>query len=142
MRYVGWFAAVVVVAVLAAGCGGGQGAQAPAPPSGGQGAPPAPGGAIAPAGGEIVVVGKDNFFEPQDLTLRAGEAYEIRFKNEGTTVHNLIIQAKDAGGDFASDIVVNGGAESLIKVKIDREGTYKVVCTYHPEMVGEVKVTR
>jgi plastocyanin len=139
MRHARWFAAVVVVAVLAAGCGGGPGAQAPAPPP----AQPAPGGAAAPpSGGEIVIVGKDNFYEPQTLTLKAGQAYDIRFKNDGTTVHNLIIQAKDAGGDFASDIVVNGGAESLIKVKIDREGTYKIVCTYHPEMVGEVKVTR
>jgi plastocyanin len=133
----------MVLAVLAAGCGGGQGAQAPspqaAPPAPGPGPAATPGPAAAP--GEIVVVGKDNFYEPTTIALKAGEAYDVLFKNEGTTVHNLIIQAKDgAGQDFASDIVVNGGGESRIKVKIDRPGTYKVVCTYHPEMVGEVKV--
>jgi plastocyanin len=143
MRLVSWTIVVIALAVLAAGCGGGQGARTPAPqaapPASGPGPATASGPAAAP--GAIVVVGKDNFYEPATLALKAGQSYEILFKNEGTTVHNLIVQAKDsAGQDFASDIVVNGGGESRIKVKIDRAGTYKIVCTYHPEMVGEVKV--
>lgn len=29
-----------------------------------------------------------------------------------------------------------------VEIKIDREGTYTMQCTYHPEMKGELKATR
>jgi plastocyanin len=134
--------AVMLVTALAAGCGG-RGAQQPAQPQpAGQASPAAP-AAQAPTGGAIKIVMKDNLYEPATITIKAGQEYEFVTPNEGTTVHNLIIQSKDqAGQDFASDIAVNAGQESRFKVKIDKEGTYKMVCTYHPEMVGEVKVTK
>ncbi|MDR7522880.1 MAG: cupredoxin domain-containing protein [Armatimonadota bacterium] len=137
MRSAVWLVAVLLVAVLAAGCGG-RSAQPPQPqPEQPTGAAPA-----SPAGTtEIKIVGKDNLYEPATITIKAGREYEFEFDNEGTTVHNLIIQAKDqVGQDFASDIAVNAGQESKFKVKIDKPGTYKMVCTYHPEMVGELKV--
>jgi plastocyanin len=142
MRNVFVIVAVMLVTALVAGCGG-RGAQQPAQPQpAGQATPAAP-EAQAPAGGEIKIVMKDNLFEPATVTIKAGQEYEFVAPNEGTTVHNLIIQAKDqAGQDFASEIAVNAGQESRFKVKIDKEGTYKMICTYHPEMVGEVKVTK
>ncbi|MDQ7858382.1 MAG: cupredoxin domain-containing protein [Armatimonadota bacterium] len=89
----------------------------------------------------ITVIGKDNFYEPATLSLRPAADYEVHFKNEGMTVHNLIFQTQAAvGRDFASDIAVSPGAESIIPVRIDRAGTYRFVCTYHPEMVGEARV--
>ncbi|MDR7418615.1 MAG: cupredoxin domain-containing protein [Armatimonadota bacterium] len=148
MRNALFVIAVLLVAALAAGCGG-RGAEQPPQPAAQSPAPaasPAAPGAspAAPAGEgtEITIVGKDNLFEPATVTIKAGQEYTFEFKNEGTTVHNLIVQAQDAGGDFASDVAVNAGQESKFKVKIDKEGTYKMICTYHPEMVGEVKVTR
>ncbi len=142
MRNAVWIVAVVLVAAVAAGCGG-RGAEQPQQPAA---QPPAqPAQPAMPAGpGEVIrVEGGDNYFEPATITITAGREYEIDFVNVGTTVHNLIIQARDAAGqDFASDIAVNAGQSSKFKVKIDREGTYKIICTYHPEMVGELKVTR
>jgi plastocyanin len=139
---------VLLVAALAAGCGG-RGTEQPQQPAAQpspEASPAAPGASPAApaAGGEtITILGKDNLYEPATVTISAGKEYEFVFKNEGTTVHNLIIQAKDAAGtDFASDIAVNAGQDSKFKVKIDKEGTYKMVCTYHPEMVGELKVTQ
>jgi plastocyanin len=147
---------VLLAAALAAGCGG-RGAEqpqqpvaqpspaaSPAAPAASPAAPAASPAVPAPVGGEtITIIGKDNLFEPATVTVSAGKEYQIVFKNEGTTVHNLIIQAKDAvGSDFASDIAVNAGQDSKFKVKIDKEGTYKMICTYHPEMVGELKVTK
>ncbi|MGQ0570596.1 MAG: cupredoxin domain-containing protein [Armatimonadota bacterium] len=130
-----WLVAVTLAAALAAGCGG-RGAQRPSQP--GQSPQPTTG-----TGGEIKIVGKDNVYEPVKVTLAAGREYTFSFKNIGTTVHNYIIQAKDqVGQDFASDIAVNAGQDSRFKVKIDRPGTYKVICTYHPEMTGEVRVTQ
>jgi plastocyanin len=145
--------ALVLVAAVVAGCGGG-GAQQPsqpaAQPPAGQASPagqaPAPASSPATSGGavtgsEVRIVGKDNLWEPVNVTVKAGQEYEFVVKNEGTTVHNYIINSKDqVGQDFASDVAVNAGQESKFKVKIDKAGTYKVTCTYHPEMTGEVKV--
>jgi plastocyanin len=134
---------LVLAAVVVAGCGGGgsssssqsSSSSSPSPAS----SPAASGGASS--GSVIKVIGKDNLYEPVNVTIKAGQEYEFEFDNKGTTVHNYIINSKDqAGQDFASDIAVNGGQESKFKVKIDKAGTYKVTCTYHPEMVGEVKV--
>jgi len=138
-----WIVAVMLVAALAAGCSGKQ-AEQPSQPT--AAATPA-GGAASPAGGapassQITIVGKDNTYEPATVTIKAGQEVEIDFKNTGTTVHNLIVQAKDqAGQDFNSDIAVNAGQDSKFKVKIDKPGTYVMQCTYHPEMKGELKVT-
>lgn len=135
--------AVMIITALAAGCGR-RGAEQPAQPQqpAAQVSPAAP-AAQAPSGGEVKIVMKDNLFEPATVTIKAGQEYEFVSPNVGTTVHNLIIQSKDAAGqDFASDIAVDAGQESKFKVKIDKEGTYKMVCTYHPEMVGELKVVK
>jgi plastocyanin len=145
-----WIVAVMLVAALATGCGGKQAEQPPAPtaaatPAGGAASPA--GGAASPAGGApsagaVTIVGKDNVYEPATVTIKAGQEVEIDFKNVGTTVHNLIVQAKDqVGQDFNSDIAVNAGQDSKFKVKIDKPGTYTMQCTYHPEMKGELKVT-
>ena len=131
-----WIVAVMLVAALAAGCGGKQAEQ-----------PSQPTAAATPAGGapgkrEITIVGTENVYDPATVTIKAGQELEITFKNVGTTVHNIIVQAKDqVGQDFNSDIAVNAGQESKFKVKIDKPGTYKMTCTYHPEMTGELKVT-
>jgi plastocyanin len=144
-----WIVAVMLVAGLAAGCGGKQAEQPSAPtaaatPAGGA-ATPAGGAAspagVAPAAGAVTILGKDNLYDPASVTIKAGQEVEFTFKNEGTTVHNVIIQSKDqVGQDFNSDIAVNAGQESKFKVKIDKPGTYTMQCTYHPEMKGELKV--
>lgn len=128
-----WVVAVALVAVLAAGCGGKAAEEKKAPE------------AVSPPQetGKVVIVGKDNVFEPASVEIKAGREYEFEFKNEGVAVHNLIIQARDqAGQDFTSDIAVNAGQGSTFKVKLDKEGTYTYMCTYHPEMKGEIKVTK
>lgn len=135
--------AVMIVTALAAGCGGRRAEQPAQPQQPAAEVSPAAPAAQAPSGGEVKIVMKDNLFEPATVTIKAGQEYEFVAPNVGTTVHNLIIQSKDAAGqDFASDIAVNAGQESKFKVKIDKEGTYKMICTYHPEMVGEVKVVK
>ena len=142
MRNAFFVVAVMLIAAIAAGCGG-RGAQQPAQQQPAAQASPAAPAAPAGAGGTITIVMKDNLYEPATVTIKAGQEYEFVTPNQGTTVHNLIIQAKDAvGQDFSSDIAVNAGQESKFKVKIDKEGTYPMVCTYHPEMKGELKVVR
>jgi plastocyanin len=131
-----WLIVITLAAVAVAGCGGGRSSsssQQPTPQSTGS-------GGVSP-GSTIKVVGTDNVYEPANVTIKAGQEYEFAFENKGTTVHNYIVNSKDQiGQDLTSDIAVNSGQESKFKVKIDKPGTYKVTCTYHPEMVGEVKV--
>jgi len=137
MSRVMWLVVVVLAAAVVAGCGGGgSSSQSTSQPTAG---PTSSGGAST--GSTVTVVGKDNVYEPATVTIKVGQEYEFAFDNKGTTVHNYIINSKDqVGQDFTSDIAVNGGQENKFKVKIDKPGTYKVTCTYHPEMVGEVKV--
>ena len=127
MRTALWWVAVALVAVVAAGCGGKAAEDKPGPA----------------AANTITIVGKDNVYEPVNVEIKAGQEYEVVFKNQGTSVHNLVVQAKAAvGEDFQTDVVVNEQQESKFKVKIDKEGTYTMVCTYHPEMKGDLKVTK
>lgn len=122
-----WWIGVALVAIAVAGCG---------PRDTGQPTTPEEKGAVT-------IVGKDNVFEPDTIEVKAGREYEITFKNEGTAVHNLVIQTKDAlGQDFASDAAVNTGDTDKFTVTISREGSYKMQCTYHPEMTGTVKVVK
>lgn len=137
-----WFGiSAALVAMLAAGCGG-KTAQQPQPtqtPAG----QASPGAQPSGPAGKITIVGKDNEYVPAIVTVKAGQEAEILFKNVGTSVHNLIVQSKDAAGqDFQTDVVVNTNQDSTFKVKIDKPGTYVMQCTYHPEMKGELKVTQ
>lgn len=132
MRTALLWVAVVVIAAVAAGCGG----RAPQQP-----AQPAPTAGAPMAGGAITIVMKDNVYEPTTVEIKAGVEYEFVVPNQGATVHNLVIQGTP-GGDITSDVAVNAGQESRFKVKIDRPGTYKMQCTYHTEMVGDLKVVQ
>jgi plastocyanin len=129
--------AVAVAAAVAAGCAG-RAPQQPAQPVPTAGAPTA---GAPTAGGVITIVMKDNVYEPATVEIKAGAEYEFVVPNQGATVHNLVIQGVP-GGDITSDIAVNAGQESRFKVKIDRPGTYKMQCTYHTEMVGDLKVVQ
>ncbi|MDR7556592.1 MAG: cupredoxin domain-containing protein [Armatimonadota bacterium] len=128
---------ILVLAVVAAGCGG-RAPQQPAQPAPTAGAPTA---AAPTAGGTITIVMKDNLYEPATVEIKAGAEYEFVVPNQGATVHNLVIQGVP-GGDITSDVAVNAGQESRFKVKIDQPGTYKMQCTYHTEMVGDLKVVQ
>jgi plastocyanin len=114
--------------------------EAPAPPPTAPGGPaPAPGGPVTTSS-KVEIIGRDNFYVPAEVTIRAAQPYEFDFRNEGTTVHNLVIAA--GGQSFASDVAVNAGQESKFTVKIDQPGGYPMQCTYHPEMTGALTVVR
>ncbi|HEY8490626.1 MAG TPA: cupredoxin domain-containing protein [Dehalococcoidia bacterium] len=94
-------------------------------------------------GGAVTVVGTDdagqnNRFEPDTVTIPAGESVRITFRNEGTAVHNMHVTAGDE--EFSSDQIVNPGASSTFQVQVDRAGTYEFRCDFHPEMTGTLIV--
>lgn len=122
-----WWVALLLVAVVVAGCGG-------------RGAKENQGSEAATT---VTIIGKDNLFEPVTVQIKAGQEYEFLFKNQGQGAHNVVIQSKaQAGQDFSSDLTVNPDDESKFKVKIAQAGTYPMQCTLHPEMKGELKVAQ
>ncbi|MFO7171605.1 MAG: cupredoxin domain-containing protein [Bacillota bacterium] len=98
-------ALVVAGALVLAGCGGKS--------SGG-------------GGGEVVDLGtielKDYEFVPNQLDLKAGVTYKVTLKNTGTQVHDFTIE----GTNYSK--VVQPGATETLEFKLDKPGTYTIVC--------------
>ncbi len=72
---------------------------------------------------EIVVKAVDLGFEPDRLTLSAGEAVNLRLVNEGQLFHDLTLD------DPALHVNVDPGEEVVTGLVIDEPGTYEAVCT-------------
>ncbi len=73
--------------------------------------------------GEVVVEMGDNWFEPEELTVEAGQP--ITFDNIGQVPHNAI----DVDGAWGTDEVIEAGESQTIT--IDEPGTYTYLCTFH-----------
>lgn len=95
-----------------------------------------------PVDGELVVVMKDNFFEPKRLLVPVGETITVRAVNEGLLPHNLIVVSRDGEGEnFRSDLRVDGGQESVFEMTFTKPGSYRFECGLHlPQMVGKLTV--
>jgi plastocyanin len=83
--------------------------------------------------GAVTILMHDNYFEPAEVRLAAGETVTIAAKNRGRLIHNITVDETP----FRSDIVVNAGKESRFDVTFTAPGTYHFQCDYHlPGMVG------
>jgi len=105
-----------------------------------------------PAVGEAVDVEldlamKDNFFEPETLSVPAGKKFRVNLKNEGPTfAHNLRIAGPDGEFETADDLVSTPSAQRVgvageLVGQIAQAGTYAARCDFHTEMTGTVTVT-
>ena len=134
-------------AVALAGCGGGSDSYVDEGPATGGGTPrptqpPSDDGDDGEAERELVVVMKDNVFEPKDLELKVGEKVTIVVKNQGIAVHNMHVLSKSKEGkDFSSNLLVSPGTEDDFEVQFKNAGTYDFQCDYHlPQMAGKIVV--
>ena len=119
-------------ALLLAACGEGDAA------SPDDSAPPANGGEAQ----EIRVLMHDDYFEPTEITVQAGEPVTFIAENVGVAMHNMVIQSEAGEGQtFMSDALVNPGDESAFEATFTQTGTYEYQCTLHlPGMVGTLTV--
>ena len=85
---------------------------------------------------------KDNVFEPKEITVERGKTITFVAKNEGTVVHNMMIQSSATEGkDFISTAMVNSGEESKFTATFTKAGVVKFICAYHqPDMSGTITV--
>lgn len=141
-----WLVSIVAlplaIAVMGA-CSSGAGTEAKATPAKGSTAAQTTGG-VASTGktAEVKVSLKDNFFEPKDITVNAGDSITFEAKNDGIAIHNMMIQSSATEGkDFASGPAVSPGEESKFTAVFSKPGTIKFVCAYHlPDMAGTITV--
>lgn len=140
-------AAVLAVAV---GCGGAEDDEA-APTMAardadgkvidGSGATSADSKAAGGAAQTVVVVMKDNRFEPQEIAVEPGTVtFEV--KNEGSAMHNVHVMSRSAeGNDYMSKHIIEGGTTDKFTAVFTKSGTIKFQCDFHlPDMMGTINV--
>ena len=96
----------------------------------------------ADAGPAIEIGGTDAMrFEPETITVKAGQPALIAFKNKGVIVHDYISSGADKNVRLAN---VLGGREAKGIFQASKPGTYTVLCVQpgHKEagMVGKIVV--
>jgi len=86
---------------------------------------------------------RDNFFQPDELRLQAGQKYRLEIRNQGINTHDVWMAGSDGktstGDDIRTDPIPGGGSETA-KIKYDNPGTYYFVCTFHAGQGGTLIV--
>lgn len=126
-------AAMLLLSSVGFACGGGNDEPTPTPDT-------------SPVDVTIQVIMGDNFFQPDQLEVGAGQRFRIELANEGRFVHNLRITGPDGEYGTADDLVSvpdvqRAGESGQLVGQIDQPGTYNFRCDFHPiEMVGTIVV--
>ncbi|HZK52182.1 MAG TPA: plastocyanin/azurin family copper-binding protein [Actinomycetota bacterium] len=87
--------------------------------------------ATASEGDGPSVVIEDLAFEPETLTVEAGDTVTWTW-NDGAVTHDV------SGDDFQSEVI----SEGTFQHRFDESGTYDYVCTLHPNMTGTIEVNK
>ena len=85
----------------------------------------------APVEGTVLVSIRDNFFQPETLTVQPGGS--VRWTNDGGVLHSVV----QDGGAWQSPLLQR---TSWFDVRFDSLGTFNYHCSLHPEMTGTVIV--
>ena len=110
--------ALLLLAVLAAGCGDKESAGSSTEPA---------------SGGKVVRVDmKDILFVPEKVTARVGQS--VRWINRDDVQHTV---KATKGADFESKTMSKGDTYSA---KLTKTGTIDYVCTIHPSQRGTITV--
>ncbi|HEU4759012.1 MAG TPA: cupredoxin domain-containing protein, partial [Dehalococcoidia bacterium] len=98
-----------------------------------------------PVAQTIQLTAADNFYDPAQLQVAAGQRFRITLTNTGTFVHNLRIAGPDGqfrtDDDLISSTDVKGGETGELVGQIDTPGDYPFQDDFHPtEMKGTITV--
>jgi plastocyanin len=76
----------------------------------------------------------DNYYGPSDkLTIHVGDTVKWHWTEEATDVHDVAVKSGPKGvTKFASDAMAAGDD---FKRKLTKAGTYKIICTFHEEVM-------
>jgi plastocyanin len=85
--------------------------------------------------GDTFEVTIENFeYSPECLTASASQS--IRVRNVDDAIHSFTLEGTEVDVDIEGGETFEGEAVSGVV----EPGTYPLICTYHPEMTGEVTV--
>ncbi len=86
--------------------------------------------------GAIAVVMKDTQFDPDELTVQAGQPAKLVVKNDDLVVHTFVVE------ELGIDEVIIGGSEKLIAIAASSPGSFAYVCEIfgHEAMKGTMVV--
>jgi plastocyanin len=87
------------------------------------------------AADDATITARDNFFDPNPVTIRAGET--VTFANGGSAGHNFNFGNGEA---YPSSPAPPGPAWSNLRKTFSQPGTYSFVCDAHADMTGTVIV--
>jgi len=127
-------ALIISVSLLAYACGGGEGDVGS---NGGN-----DGGPVS-----FDVTMGDNFYEPNEFTVKAGQKVTLNLKNDGAAVHNMRVAGADneynTDDDALSDPsqIPSGDTATLEWTAPDKAGEIDLRCEFHPtDSTGIIKV--
>jgi plastocyanin len=85
------------------------------------------------------VVARDLQFSTPVVSAPADRPFELVFDNQESALHNVAIQAP-GGSDLFTGELFSGPAVRVYSVPALAAGSYRFICSVHPEMVGELTV--
>lgn len=85
----------------------------------------------APVAGTVFVSIKDNFFQPDTLTVHLGGS--VRWTNDGAVIHSVVQDS----GKWQSPLMP---PTTWFDVRFDSLGAFPYHCSRHPGMTGTVLV--
>jgi len=98
----------------------------------------------SPTPGALQLTVGDNFFDPQQLDVTAGQAFVIDVSNVGSAIHNVHLDGDDdqfdTGDDILSspDVILGGNSAQVGRIHAS-PGTYDFRCDFHPDqMTGTI----
>lgn len=130
------------LALTAMACGGGTATVTfePAPSATTPAAPAAPPASTAPSGDSITIdltttSTPDFTFAPATFELEAGKSYTFNIKVD-SSFHTFTVK------DLDIDQALNPNSNQTVTVKVDKPGTYELICIPHRAlgMVGTITV--
>lgn len=73
---------------------------------------------------EITVVGNEYSFSPSSIAVKGGEPVRIVFKNEGESIHNLVIQGLNKQTN-----TIGSGQVDVLEFTAPVSGIYDFICS-------------
>ena len=104
---------------------------------------------VTDASRQLQVVVTPNGFEPNKITIVAGEAYTVLLSStDGNTLHNWSVAGtgtdrflRDADGYSICSNGIHGSRTTTLTFTINSPGTYKIQDRDQPRVTGELVVT-
>jgi plastocyanin len=117
---------LIALAAVFAACSGASAAPATGSPQ----------PSTAPSGDGVSIVAKDMKFTTPQVTVKAGQAFDVTFDNQDGAPHNVAISDASGASVYKGEIVSKTTVTYAVPALA--AGTYTFICEVHPDMKGTI----